>query len=358
MKMMKISISGPLLLLLLILSGTSSVLGLGASRFYTYVDIYMSWQDSRNYCKGLNANGDLATVLTPEVKGANLDQYKAWVGLALRQDGKWKWDNEWYIVSWADDEPDDGDRCGYVSYNSKRLHGTSCGEYFFFICDTGSDYTFVSQSKTWSEARQYCADNGDELASIPLQTDVHDAATKHNFPIWIGLRRDDENEWQWAKALSEYRDWADNEPSDAGDCVSIYSSERTIAAQNCTTRLPFLCYWDNIVLVKEEKTWEEALEVCRDLGSPGQYDLASVEPGDDLDYLMYQILEADTDEVWSGLRFLAGSWMWVDGAQQKFPDLPDCPQLKKRCGAFLKNNSGTVEPRDCTERKNILCYQL
>ena len=76
-----------------------------------------------------------------------------------------------------------------------------------------------------------------------------------------------------------------------------------MATQNCSARFPFLCYVDNLVLVKENKTWEEALEHCRALSSTSQptlrYELVSVQPGEDQDYVMNRVMEADTEEVGS-----------------------------------------------------------
>ncbi|TDH17435.1 hypothetical protein EPR50_G00008210 [Perca flavescens] len=133
-----------------------------------------------------------------------------------------------------------------------------------------------------------------------------------------------------------------------------------MATQNCSARFPFVCFGDNLVLVKENKTWEEALEHCRALSSTSQsnlrYELVSVQPGEDQHYVMNRVMEADTDEVWAGLRFLAGEWLWVNGASMLYSDLPLCPPLVQHCGALSKNNTGSVETKDCSEKRNFLCY--
>ncbi|TDH17434.1 hypothetical protein EPR50_G00008200 [Perca flavescens] len=133
-----------------------------------------------------------------------------------------------------------------------------------------------------------------------------------------------------------------------------------MATQNCSARFPFVCFADNLVLVKENKTWEEALEHCRALSSTSQpnvrYELVSVQPGEDQDYVMNRVMEADTDEVWAGLRFLAGEWLWVNGASMLYSDLPLCPTVVQHCGALSKNNTGSVETKDCSEKRNFLCY--
>ncbi|XP_026234422.1 E-selectin-like [Anabas testudineus] len=130
--------------------------------------------------------------------------------------------------------------------------------------------------------------------------------------------------------------------------------------QSCSARYPFICFTDNLVLVKENKTWEEALEYCKALTSPtySPYQLVSVQPGDDFSYMWNRVMEADTDEVWTGLRFLAGNWMWINGADMLFSDLPLCPLNGQNCGAFSKNDTDSLETRDCLEKKNFLCYSL
>lgn len=62
-------------------------------------------------------------------------------------------------------------------------------------------------------------------------------------------------------------------------------------------------------------------------------------------------------QVWTGLRFLAGKWLWVNGADQLYSDLPLCPDMKHHCGALSKNDTGQIDPMDCTEKLNFLCYR-
>ncbi|XP_049905367.1 dromaiocalcin-1-like [Epinephelus moara] len=133
-----------------------------------------------------------------------------------------------------------------------------------------------------------------------------------------------------------------------------------MATQDCSARFPFVCLKDNLVLVKENKTWEEALEHCRALRSPTyyhlRYELVSVQPGQDHSYIITRIMEADTEEVWAGLRFLAGHWLWVNSVSMSYSDLPVCPSEGQHCGVLSKNDTGSMEIIDCAERRNFLCY--
>ncbi|KAK5615461.1 hypothetical protein CRENBAI_000711 [Crenichthys baileyi] len=133
-----------------------------------------------------------------------------------------------------------------------------------------------------------------------------------------------------------------------------------MAAQNCGAYFPFLCISDNMVLVKEEKSWEEALEHCRRLKSSTRsnlrFDLLSLQPGEEHVYVMSKLMDAVTEEVWTGLHFLAGEWLWVNRADMLHPDLPLCPTPQQNCGALSKNYAGKVKTRDCSQRKNFICY--
>ncbi|GLD74884.1 uncharacterized protein AKAME5_002621600 [Lates japonicus] len=80
-------------------------------------------------------------------------------------------------------------------------------------------------------------------------------------------------------------------------------------AQRALEELKSICYYDNLVVVNENKTWEEALSYCRDMTtSDFNYDILSPHYSD-YSYLRERIYSrATTDEVWIGLRFLGGEW--------------------------------------------------
>lgn len=69
-----------------------------------------------------------------------------------------------------------------------------------------------------------------------------------------------------------------------------------------------MCYEERLVLVKEKKTWEDALVHCRALEAVDpmlpadsyqnhRYDLATVLTADDLSFAREKAQEATTDEV-------------------------------------------------------------
>ncbi|XP_049449932.1 secretory phospholipase A2 receptor-like [Epinephelus fuscoguttatus] len=299
-------------------------------------------------------------------------QYHAWIGFYRNTpDSSWTWTwSGWSSLTsynnfdnWAQNEPHNSETCATVYYDNIKFYGHECGGYFFFFCHKHPfnplKYTFVPKSMSWSDARRYCQSLLGDLATFTNISFVSSAVYHRDFPVWTGLHRDG-GIWKWSAGVSEYRKWASDEPGNNGDCVTISSTQKKMATQDCSARFPFVCLRDNLVLVKENKTWEEALEHCRALRSPTyyhlRYELVSVQSGQDHSYIITRIMEADTEEVWAGLRFLAGHWLWVNSVSMSYSDLPVCPPEGQHCGALSKNDTGSMKIIDCAERRNFLCY--
>ncbi len=93
----------------------------------------------------------------------------------------------------------------------------------------------------------------------------------------------------------------------------------------------------NFVLVLQKETWEGALEYCRKLYK----DLASLSTKERMNSALLEITQAETEYVWTGLRFLAGDWFWVNGDDLNNTawyqnEQPQCPARDVRCGALDK----------------------
>lgn len=105
-------------------------------------------------------------------------------------------------------------------------------------------------------------------------------------------------------------------------------------------------------LVKENKTWDEALEYCK------THHAYLACPTSDTQLLLdeKEAARSQTASVWMGLRFLDGQWIWVKGELMKSPvSLPSCPFQGYRCGA-RNTKSNLWENPDCLERLNFICY--
>ncbi|XP_055363524.1 macrophage mannose receptor 1-like isoform X2 [Betta splendens] len=297
---MKSRLLGPVLLLLLFLRAPASGLGSVLVKSFTYIQSYYTWQEAQTFCRRYEPH--LPDRLTEEQQSdadaLYLQSYYAWIDGQQTPNFYWSWYYGNQVSPWGGNKPSSGDACVYVSSNDKRFYVADCEKYYFFICYTMEQgeiqYTFINQTKTWSDAQQHCSTMNQDLAVISNYDQLYSASSEHDFPVWTGLYRDGAT-WSWSAGLSDYRNWALNQPGNNGDCVAISSVSKTMTTQNCSARYPFVCFVDNLLLVKENRTWEEALEYCKELNAQ----LVSVQPGD-YTYISDRAMEADTDEL-SGL---------------------------------------------------------
>ncbi|KAK2861761.1 hypothetical protein Q5P01_001294 [Channa striata] len=203
-------------------------------------------------------------------------------------------------------------------------------------------------------ARQYCRDYFTDLSSINSQEENDDLSA--TVPVWIGLYKDANDTWSWSggKAASFFN-WSErNYTSEDNRCV-VDSSEGW-QKTNCEHVAPgFYCFKSNLVLVKENKTWEQAMEWCRKMNM----NLLRLPSESALVQALQTIREAQTDHVWTGLRYLAGQWLWVNGdntpqawSQDK---MPQCPTWSQHCGT-LSTMEQYQSSRDCADKLNFVCY--
>ncbi|XP_054898136.1 lymphocyte antigen 75-like [Poeciliopsis prolifica] len=231
--------------------------------------------------------------------------------------------------------------------------------------------SFMSQQLTWTDARQFCQTNfvdmitWDIINPTLLTTLLQQVELTE---VWVGLHADPEQQsvWRWINVktgegltgedVSESSYWA-SQPKTSNNCASYNSERKKWSGRVCSETLPFVCYGDNLVLLTENKTWEEAMGRCRGMSSASyEYDLLSVSAPADFNYVRDRIYRATSEEVWTGLRFLGGEWWWANREtldQQEM--LPDCPSQWRHCGMLSKSNTANWTSRDCSERRNFIC---
>ncbi|XP_053093187.1 E-selectin-like [Pangasianodon hypophthalmus] len=219
------------------------------------------------------------------------------------------------------------------------------------------EYISVTMTKNWTDAQKHCRENYRDLATITNNEENQrlNAIKGGSDSVWIGMYRDEINVdfWLWSDGTSSsFFQWNTNQPNNNGgnqNCVEIEPGGWN--DQRCYEDRRFVCY-QFLVLVKENKTWEEALEYCRmnytGLASPAsvtQLQLAEMESS-----------QTQTDRVWAGLRFQNGKWLWVSKEPLgTLVSLPSCPAPRYRCGA-RNTKTHLWENRDCNEKLNFLCY--
>ncbi|XP_028266989.1 secretory phospholipase A2 receptor-like isoform X2 [Parambassis ranga] len=228
------------------------------------------------------------------------------------------------------------------------------------------NYKHYDDSKSWQEARDHCTSKHTDLVIIRNQQENDFFKQSRG---WIGLYRDMKTDpWKWSRGprRADFKMLGEGELSDSEHCAYI-DTDHIWKSDGCGLPHTYICYDERLVLVTENKTWEEALHHCRSLGGvdPGDpmavyqnhlYDLATLSiDGSDLSYAKETVKDANTEEVWTGLRFLAGQWVWVDKQYMPYDILP-CPN-NRSCGVLEKNSNIPFGIRDCNERRNFLCYK-
>ncbi|KAI4871798.1 hypothetical protein NFI96_004235 [Prochilodus magdalenae] len=219
------------------------------------------------------------------------------------------------------------------------------------------EHIFIRNYSLWHSAQNYCRQHYKDLSTITTHEEnemVINAAGDDFRNSWIGLNRNgiNPNIWMWSdEQLLSFSNWKSGEPHWSNEqCVQI--DKEGWFDDICWRARPFFCE-RILVLVKENKTWMEAYEFCRAhytglafLSSQTQLNLAKKETN-----------ITQTVSVWTGLRFVGGEWLWVNGEPLgSLVSLPSCPAQSYRCGA--RNSKIDVwENRDCEEKLNFLCYE-
>ncbi|KAK2853463.1 hypothetical protein Q5P01_006124 [Channa striata] len=233
---------------------------------------------------------------------------------------------------------------------------------FMLRSDQSRIYVHVTDRTTWFKAQSYCREYYTDLVTLRNIDDIYalQSPCLTGESCWIGLQREQSGSplWKWSNGEnSNFTNWIKDQPDNYGgieNCVIMTSFLWNDVP--CEVSYEFLCY-DEPVLVQESKTWEEALEYCRNLSgsfttSNYSYDLLL------LDYRGFNltsrevIVNAQTQEVWIGLRFLAGNWLWLNGNPLS-GQLPACPAAGNNCGTMTK--SGELQLSNCSEKMNFIC---
>ncbi|TNN70287.1 Macrophage mannose receptor 1 [Liparis tanakae] len=208
-------------------------------------------------------------------------------------------------------------------------------------------YVHIKEKKNWYQAQEYCQRVHTDLAPISNENDTERLrllTNDINEGFWIGLQRNltNRDEWTWSGGgkVSTFF-WVGGKPND-GENLNYGAIHHSVwyAVDATFIKRSFLCY--RAIVVRERKTWEDALEYCR----AHHHDLASVASDTEMLLMQKELNEDETTaHVWIGLRFLPGGWLWVDGQPLAYEawgqeGKAECPEVKERCAA-LQVTGGT-----------------
>lgn len=230
-----------------------------------------------------------------------------------------------------------------------------------------SKYVFINKLMSWQDAQTYCRFNHTDLAPVSNAKDMEEIKfLTSETEFWIGLERDQANRsrWKWSGGGEvTIFFWEKDQPDDH----EMYGMIKNYKWHDVTDgERGFLCF--SAVVGRETKTWEEALEHCRE----HQCDLASVASEWEMELIRKEANKINATRVWIGLRFFAGRWLWVDGRPLTYeawgrggaPACPafnmDCVSLRASGGAGSNATNGNArqgwEAGDCEERHSFVCY--
>ena len=220
----------------------------------------------------------------------------------------------------------------------------------------------VRKEKKWKEARKHCTEHYNDLVSISNQAQDNRLRSKMlkrvESEFWIGLYKEEDGVWKWSGGTeASFFNWADADERDSEDKCCAVIHETGWRRKKCEDKFQFVCLNSKLVLVKENKTWEEAMEQCHTQHG----DLVSLTSEIVVARTLAAIGDAQADHVWTGMRYLADSWLWVNGDEVEYQawstgDQPQCPAWTHHCGA-LSLTGKHLESWDCADKLNFVCFE-
>ncbi|KAI4895281.1 hypothetical protein NFI96_021434, partial [Prochilodus magdalenae] len=252
--------------------------------------------------------------------------------------------------------------------------------YFSAVCGVSAhvphQYVVVNESKTWTEAQNYCRQTYTDLATINTMEEMKKLnATLNDKPsssVWIGLSRGRTWKWQWSLAdggfYSEggaYRNWNSGEPDNAKGkgnefCVGMFKDKGTWFDVRCDKTFTSVCYdekktnTERYVFINEKKSWYEAQSYCRDHHT----DLVRVRNRTENQQVFDLIKQHPANRVWIGLFY--DSWTWSDGSNSSFrywKSGPDKYGQGGECAAVSMTKKGRWDKKTCSKQLPFICHQ-
>uniref|UniRef100_A0A3B3XUX1 C-type lectin domain-containing protein n=1 Tax=Poecilia mexicana TaxID=48701 RepID=A0A3B3XUX1_9TELE len=220
---------------------------------------------------------------------------------------------------------------------------------FLMETNTTHKYHLIKEKKSWQEAQSYCREKHTDLISGTKQLqdeEVKKLMNSTSDSSYIGLFRDT---WRWSDGSSfSFRHWNknfNNPESISGQC----------AMTNYNMFVLITSMTDEVILIKENKTWEDALDYCRD----HHHDLVTITNTDDQKRVQEEAKEASTGYVWMGLSYACtlDLWFWVSDEVVSYQnwaldgEMDDCDMS----GAMETGGNHQWFKRNDTEKFNFIC---
>ncbi|XP_028985460.2 macrophage mannose receptor 1-like [Betta splendens] len=257
----------------------------GQLRQFHYVNLTMTWSNAQQYCRAnytdlatFNSMNEISSLNRPALStsvawiGLN-DDPKGWMGVMASDANSWRWSatgapSTTGYQSWATGEPNDQ----YIEYcvimgNNGLWADVPCNALFSFVCYSAKTqtYVYVRSALTWSDARNYCRVNFNDLPTIDNSVDNENIRSKIPSAVWIGLYR---LAWKWSDgSSSSFTNWQsgkpDNKPTNNQYCVAE-NNQHQWYDDVCQNKYAFICQED----LKEYMTVKIKLQTSADMTDP------------------------------------------------------------------------------------------
>ncbi|XP_037130384.1 macrophage mannose receptor 1 isoform X2 [Syngnathus acus] len=354
---------------LLLISEFCSII-LAFSNFH-YIALKKTHEEAKDYCRLTHT--DLATInnvadMSDLIASVPNDTVRAWIGLELGDVSRWHW-------AWPNQKVDFfnwkvGNPQGLAQHSCAAMD--SQGEWFesecetkrSFVCHSNSDapsnYIFVANTKSWRDAQKHCRDLSLDLVSVNSaeeNKEVRNMSTAQN--IWIGLFRDS---WRWSDGSeSSFRYWKQQQPNNRDqDCVAaVFKDGGQWNDLKCGSQHNFVCQGQNLLLIRENMTWMDALSYCRE----HYMDLVYITGQRTQDQVAQMAQNATSSHVWLGLRYTCtfDLWFWSGSASdcyQNWAPGQGPPERAHECGvtgAMLTTGRQQWVGLPETQQLNFIC---
>ncbi|XP_042596721.1 C-type mannose receptor 2-like isoform X1 [Cyprinus carpio] len=393
---------------LLVVFGLLSFTSSQISHQYHFINIRKTWTEAQRFCREMYT--DLATVNNDDemnslFKTITDNSYDVYTGLYRGEVFRWHWTlpdsvyNENTFQDWEKNQPDNNNNKGCAAMdNNGKWFTDSCDAQRQFVCfnvTATKTYILIEQNKSWKEAQEFCRTFHTDLVNVRTSSENQEVKKTAKKDVWIGLFKDP---WSWSdQSNSSFRFWNSSQLSNNRrdqDCVTVMVNQTGKWNDvQCNTTQPFICHGvlksqpttkpattdteggnrstqptqtlttgaeqDNMILVRENLTWTEAVTYCR----KHHVDLVSIHSEELQNRTARKATQASTSHVWLGLRYTCSFnfWFWIKNREA------DCyqnwapghgPHGYEECGL-----SGAMEStgghqwvgRPESERLNFIC---